>query len=100
MLKSNLRGRVYSQPKNSSVEELKWAIEAVSRRVPGCNCLVQGLAGARLLRSYGHPAELKIGVSRFDGSFDAHAWVELDERVVLGGSDSARNFQPLPLRES
>ncbi|HSH45773.1 MAG TPA: lasso peptide biosynthesis B2 protein [Longimicrobiales bacterium] len=51
-------------------------------------CLVRSLALQRMLRRHGvEDAELRIGVRVVDGGFGAHAWVELDGRVV--GDDPA-----------
>ena len=45
----------------------------------------EGRSEARkLLERYGQSADLKIGVSKSQGSFEAHAWLEVDGRIVLG----------------
>lgn len=51
-------------------------------------CLTQALAARWLLARAGYTADLKIGARREDGRFLAHAWLEMDGRVVLGGADS------------
>lgn len=43
-------------------------------------CLQRSAAAACLLKSYGVPAQMVIGVQRLP--FKAHAWVEVDGRVV------------------
>ena len=64
-----------------------WAVEAVSRRVPGATCLTQALAAKVLLRCFGQGAQLCLGVARAsDGTFRAHAWLERNGRPVLGGA--------------
>jgi hypothetical protein len=40
------------------------------------NCLVQSLTLQRLLRRRGIKSQLRIGVRRQQGRFEAHAWVE------------------------
>ncbi len=40
------------------------------------NCLVQSLTLQRLLRHRGIRSQLRIGVRRHQGKFEAHAWVE------------------------
>ncbi len=69
-----------------SPDHITWAVSVAGRRVPGAqNCLVQALAGAILLLRAGHPSLLCIGVNRSSGNpLDAHAWVELDGRPVIG----------------
>jgi hypothetical protein len=52
---------------------------------PGC--LVRSIALKRLLSSSGFDAVVRVGVRQRNGSFDAHAWVELDG-AVLGDHES------------
>jgi hypothetical protein len=70
-----------------------WAVAAVSRRILRDRpCLTQALVGQRLLRQCGISTDLRIGVARIEGEFQAHAWLELDDRVVLGGSSSPQRY--------
>ena len=79
-----------------SVERLAWAVTVGSRYVPAATCLTQALAAQTLLVRHGHPASLRIGVARgAGGQFEAHAWVESQGRLVIGGAGSER-FVPLP----
>jgi hypothetical protein len=63
-------------------------------------CLPRSLVLFRLLRAQGEAAELVIGLPREASSSDAHAWVEIDGRVVgpppgrLGHEELVR--YPLP----
>lgn len=77
-------------------DRIGWAVAAASRYVPRATCLVQALAGRVLLERQGHPASLRIGVARDDerGNFEAHAWLECQGRVVIGGRQSER-YRPL-----
>ena len=79
------------------VPRIVWAVTAATRRVPGANgCLVRALVARTLLARHGHPAALRIGVTRGPaGALAAHAWVESEGRVVLGGEVGA-GFTPLP----
>ena len=64
-------------------------IDAVSQYVPGATCLVRALAAETLLRRYGHHACLRIGVSKGSSqALLAHAWVESDGQVVIGGEEA------------
>jgi len=77
-------------------ERVAWAVGAASRLVPRASCLTQAIAGQLLLRHYGYGAKLCLGVTRAEpGRFLAHAWLERDGRVVLGGAESA-SFTRLP----
>jgi transglutaminase superfamily protein len=72
-----------------SLERVAWAIGAVSRRVPRATCLTQAIAMQLVLRRYGYASRLCVGVGRdARGAFRAHAWVERDGRVVIGGDES------------
>ena len=64
-------------------------IDAASRYVPGATCLVRALAAETLLRKYGHDACLRIGVSKNSSQvLLAHAWVESEGQVVIGGEEA------------
>jgi hypothetical protein len=60
------------------------SVRLCSRYVPHATCLTQALAARSLLSRQGQPAVLKIGVAKSDGNFEAHAWLEVDGRIVLG----------------
>ena len=45
-------------------------------------CLPQALVLCRVLRRRGLPAQLRIGVRPQVAPFEAHAWVELDHKVL------------------
>src|SRR5438445_7827564 len=83
-----------------SAARIAWAVERMSRVVPGArSCLVQALAAQVLLARRGHEACVRIGVARpLDGSLEAHAWVESDGAVLLGGQP-APHFTPLATSE-
>ena len=82
-----------------SVERMAWAITTVRRFVPRATCLTQALAMCTLLERYGYPALLQIGVARHSRDrLEAHAWVESDGVVVLGGtSEFLARYTQLPL---
>lgn len=81
--------------RSRDLADLSWAVSVVSRRVPRATCLTQALALQNLLAREGRPAELQIGVAKAaDGAFEAHAWLESEGRVVIGGGDLER-FTPL-----
>jgi len=69
-----------------SPDRIAWATATASRVVPrGSNCLVRALATGIVLKRYGYPSELKIGVTKpAAGRFEAHAWLESDGSVVIG----------------
>ncbi len=78
-----------------SPEQIAWAVSVASRYVPGAGtCLPQALATQMLLEREGHVARLHIGIAKDDErQLQAHAWVESQGRVVIGGSDVGRYTQ-------
>jgi hypothetical protein len=80
-----------------SEDDLAWAVETASRRVPRATCLTQALALQLLLNREGRPSELRLGVAkRTDGGLEAHAWLESGGRILIGGGSHASRFTPLP----
>ena len=68
-----------------SAEQLSRAVAAVSRFVPRATCLTQALALHILLRRRRLQSRIHIGVVKeYGGAFEGHAWVESEDRVVLG----------------
>lgn len=70
-------------------KQICWTVTVTSRYVPQASCLTQAMTAQILLRRYGHPATLRIGVTRGGkGDFQAHAWVESNGAVVIGGTEA------------
>ena len=80
--------------KTSSTAELIYAIKLAAKYCPGASCLVQALAAKAMLASYGHSADLCIGVSQVSG-FKAHAWLELENHIILGDIDNLSEYHIL-----
>lgn len=72
-----------------TIRSVVWAVTRAARYgVIRPRCLVRSMALQRMLSRHGvEGAELRIGVRMQEGEFGAHAWVELDGRVV--GDDPA-----------
>lgn len=74
-----------------AVGRVVWAVESVSRRIPHASCLTQAIAAQLVLRHYGYASRLCVGVAKSDdGDFRAHAWLERDGEIVIGGEMSSR----------
>ena len=75
-----------------------WAVEAAGRRLLSRNpCLPKALAVLILFRRGGEPAELRLGVNReADGPVQAHAWIESEGQVVIGGDVPIETYTRLP----
>lgn len=71
-------------------------VSALGRRVPGASCLTQALATQVILGRLGCVTGLRLGVGRdAAGAFAAHAWLERDNRIIIGAAPAAQ-FTPLP----
>ena len=57
-------------------------------------CLEQSVALYLLLRRWGHPAVLRVGVQPYP--FLAHAWIELDGAPLLENDDEMVKFVAFP----
>lgn len=56
------------------------------------SCLAQSLVLCRLLRGQGLAAELRVGMTRTEGRFEAHAWVEHGDVVLNDRQDVGQRF--------
>jgi len=65
---------------------IAWGVATAARYVPRATCLTQALAAQWLFAWFGHPTLLRIGVAKGnDKALRAHAWLESEGRVVVGG---------------
>ena len=70
-------------------------VDVAARHLPWQpTCLPRSLVLLFLLRRQGVPAELRIGVQKRQQQLEAHAWVEVDRRVVNDAPDIAAEYQP------
>lgn len=65
-------------------------VARAARVIPGATCLVQALAAEWLLARAGYRTTVRFGVARRGAGIEAHAWLEYDGRVLLGGEESPR----------
>jgi len=77
-------------------ERIAWAVRAASQYVPNATCLTQALAAQIMLARHGYPANLRIGVALGErNTLHAHAWVESDGTVLIGGGAMLEQLTPL-----
>jgi hypothetical protein len=83
---------VYSQ------ERIVWAVQVVGTRLLGDKpCLTQALAVQMLFKRRGVNSKLHIGIRKdTERKVLAHAWVEKDGQIVIGGEESPNEYLPLP----
>jgi hypothetical protein len=74
-------------------------VSVASRYSPAwTNCLRHSLVLWYLLRRQGIASELRIGVRREAGEFQAHAWVELGGLTLNDGQDVRRRYAAFDFR--
>nr|WP_294811062.1 lasso peptide biosynthesis B2 protein [uncultured Sphingomonas sp.] len=78
-------------PEAGQLLELRWAIQAIARRVPfRSKCFEQGLAAQWMLHRRGVETTLFYGAARREGGeLIAHVWVRSGERDVIGCEEAA-----------
>lgn len=76
----------------AEVDTVRWAVEAVSRRVPWRTvCFQKGLALHLMLRRRGVASRLHYGVGKDEhGALAAHVWISVGGETVLGGEVAGR----------
>jgi Transglutaminase-like superfamily len=80
-----------------SVRQIVWMVNVSSRYMPGVKCLARALTARVLLNWYGYASELRIGVAKGEqGELEAHAWVEYQGKVIIGGLSTLSRYVPLP----
>ncbi len=79
----------------SVVVDVTRSVRRCSRFVPGATCLVQALATRAVLRHYGQDSSIRLGVAKSARSIAAHAWVEIDGRIVLGMQPNSSRYTVL-----
>lgn len=74
-----------------------WAVQAIGKRTLGDRpCLPQALATQWLLRLNGEHADLHIGVRKgADQVLAAHAWLEQEGQVIIGGQGSPVQYKSM-----
>ena len=95
------KARVISDP-DEAERRVLWAVRTATVLVPiGRTCLTEALTAQVLLRRYGCDASVRFGV-RLTGTtapVAAHAWLQREGRLLLGGSESAAYVTLEPARE-
>ena len=96
---ARLRPDASPSPSQASEQlaDVTQAVTRASRFVPRATCLTQALATRILLARRGIASVVRYGAARgADGKFLAHAWVESEGRVVIGGVTSPNRYAPFP----
>lgn len=86
------------KPKNPvAVNAIVWSVTVASYYTPGgAMCLAKALTTQLLLTRYGYTHQLHIGVAMDDTqALEAHAWIEYENRVIMGGLQDLSRYQSL-----
>jgi hypothetical protein len=83
----------------AKVEPILWCVTTGARYVPRATCLTQALAAHALLVGSGHSSHIQIGVAKdATNQFEAHAWLNCNGHIVLGGPEVSRYTLILALK--
>lgn len=94
------RGSYKASSPDMPVSKIIWAVLVSSRLVPRASCLTQALSAQLMLVRCGFQSDLRIGVARdAQGVLEAHAWLEREGQVILGGRHDLARYAALPLLE-
>jgi len=76
-----------------SPDRMAWLVRAAARRVPDASCLTRALAVRWLLAEASLDSTLHFGHRRDErGAFAAHAWLEHQGRVLVGGEEDLSRY--------
>ncbi len=79
-------------------EKIAWLVERAGASVITITCLPQALAGYRLFAENGYLTEFHMGVlKKEDETLEAHAWLTLGGKVVVGPLPNLEEYEELPL---
>jgi len=79
----------------AEVQTASRMVDAASRYgVARGNCLSKSITLWWLLRRQGIPVQLRFGARKTGARFEAHAWVELDGRVINDSEDVRTRYSP------
>lgn len=78
------------------IKEVSSSVRICAKYVPFASCLTQALATQTLLRLRKQNSILKLGVDKDEnGKLIAHAWVEIDGKIIIGGLSDINRYSVL-----
>jgi Transglutaminase-like superfamily len=95
------RSSVPSSHPAQPISHIVWLVNVSSRYMPGgVKCLARALTTQLLLTQQGYVSDLRIGVAKaVTGELEAHAWIEYQERIVIGHLNDLSRYIPFPSLE-
>ncbi len=80
------------------IDRVLWTVRTASHYVRKIRCLARALATQLLLEERGYSPDLCIGFTRHPkGKMSAHAWVEYEGKVIIGGAGNMARYIRVPL---
>ena len=81
-----------------TLEQIISAVETSTYYMPGQpQCLSRAITAKIILAVYGYHCNLKLGVTKTPmSSLEAHAWIEYEGNVLIGGGQELNRFVSLP----
>jgi hypothetical protein len=91
------RGSRPTTANRPTIDRVAWAVRTAGGHLfPARPCLPQALAARFLLSCLGVATHLRIGVRKSEGdALRAHAWVEWDGEVLVGGTEAPTEYHSL-----
>ncbi len=82
-----------------SILSIVHAIEIMSHYIPHADCLPQALSARVMLARRGQPSQIRVGVIKNEhGQLNAHAWVQIEDWVVIGELRDLARYSTFPVR--
>ena len=79
-----------------SVQKVVWAIDSVTKNIINATCLIKALSGFVILKRNGHNPKVEIGVKKKQDKLEAHAWLVLNNKVILGHINDISEYKKMP----
>lgn len=81
----------------ATVKLIVWAVDSIGRRLPGLTCLRSAPTAQLPLANRNYPVDIKFGITKKKGRLLAHAWVEKEGEILVGGVNSRAEFIPISI---
>jgi hypothetical protein len=80
-------GKKDSSKSKINIKQIIWAVDAIDPYIVKSTCLTRAITAQILLGQQNFTSKLNIGVIKDNENFEAHAWLEVDDDVILGYSE-------------
>ncbi len=80
-------GKRDSSKSEINIKQIIWAVDVIDPYLIKSTCLTRAITAQILLSQQNFTSKLNIGVIKDNENFEAHAWLEIDDNVILGHSE-------------